>query len=80
MGLLNVPSPLDVVGNIAVPLLMVHGDADGTVFVRNAHMFHERVPDATLRIYHGIDHGVEAMRIQCRRKLVNDLQEHFRAM
>jgi pimeloyl-ACP methyl ester carboxylesterase len=80
MGHLHVPSPLDVVGNIPVPLLMIHGDADRTVLVRNAYLYHEHAPGATLRIYHGIDHGVEAMRIQCRRKLVNDLHEHFRAM
>ena len=77
LGPLDLPRPLEVVGNIRVPLLLTHGTADRTVPVNNAYALSERAPHAILRLYEGVDHGVEAMRVQCPDKLLGDLHTHF---
>jgi pimeloyl-ACP methyl ester carboxylesterase len=80
MGVPNIPRPLDVVGNIRVPLLMLHGERDGIVPVRNAYLLHDKNPAATLRIYPGVGHGIEAMRVWAPQVLMRDLQAHFAAL
>jgi fermentation-respiration switch protein FrsA (DUF1100 family) len=80
MGVLNPAHPLDVVGKLATPLLLVHGDRDTTVPVRNARLLAERTPQAALRIYHGVGHGVAAMRMQVPQRLLADLRTYFSAM
>lgn len=77
LGPLDLPRPLDVVGDISVPLLLTHGTVDRTVPVSNAYALSERAPQAVLRLYEGVDHGVEAMRVQCPDKLLGDLHAHF---
>ncbi|HEU5098679.1 MAG TPA: hypothetical protein VFU22_06660, partial [Roseiflexaceae bacterium] len=71
------PQPLDVVGTIGVPLLLIHGDTDRTVPVANAYALHRHAPQASLRIYAGIGHAVEAMRARAAQRLLDDLREHF---
>lgn len=80
MGSLKIAYPLEVIGQIRVPLLLVHGTKDGIVPVRNAHLLHRRAPHADLRIYQGVGHGVEAMRLQVPQLLLRDLNTHFSAM
>jgi hypothetical protein len=80
MGAPNIPRPLDVVGNIRVPLLLIHGDRDSIVPVRNAYLLHDQNPAATLRIYPGVGHGVEAMRVQAPQAMLGDLHAHFAAL
>jgi pimeloyl-ACP methyl ester carboxylesterase len=77
LGRLSLPRPLDVVGKIDLPLLLVHGAADTTVPLRNARLLYERAPNATLRIYPGVRHGVVAMRTQVPQMLLDDLRSHF---
>jgi pimeloyl-ACP methyl ester carboxylesterase len=77
LGPLSLLRPLDVIGQIDLPLLLVHGATDTTVPLRNARLLHERAPNATLRIYPGVGHGVEAMRAQVPRTLLDDLRSHF---
>jgi hypothetical protein len=77
MGEPKIPRPLDVVGNIRVPLLMIHGERDGIVPVRNAYLLHDQNPAATLRIYPGVGHGIEAMRVWAPQVLMRDLRAHF---
>lgn len=72
--------PLDVLNQLALPLLVVHGDKDRTVPVENAYHIKEEVPAATLRIYERVDHAVEAMRLQAPQQLLEDLRNHFAAM
>ncbi|MCU0493836.1 MAG: alpha/beta hydrolase [Chloroflexaceae bacterium] len=80
MGPVNPPRPLDVVRNIRLPLMVIHGDQDTTVPVANAHHLREQVPHADLRIYEGVDHGVDTMRLQAPQRFLADLREHFSAM
>lgn len=80
MGAPNIPRPLDVVGNIRVPLLMIHGERDSIVPVRNVYLLHDKNPAATLRIYPGVGHGIEAMRVWAPQVLMRDLQTHFAAL
>lgn len=76
----RIPDLLGVVGNIRIPLMMLHGERDTIVPVRNAYRIHERNPAADLRIYPRVGHGVEAMRLQLPQRLRADLREHFRMM
>lgn len=80
LGPLNLVRPLDVVSQMETPLLLLHGDADTTVPVANAYAIHAQAPNATLRVYPGVDHGVEAMRIQSPTELLADIHAHFAAM
>lgn len=75
LGELQLPRPLDVVARIDLPLLLVHGDRDGTVPVRNAYLLNERKPEATLRIYPGVDHALVGMRERSPRVFLGDLRE-----
>ena len=77
LGTLALPQPLDVVGAIKVPLLLIHGDTDRTVPVANAYALYRQAPQATLRIYTGIGHAVAPMRARAPQLLLNDLRAHF---
>ncbi|NJL05035.1 MAG: alpha/beta hydrolase [Chloroflexaceae bacterium] len=80
MGRPNIARPLDVVSAIRIPLLVLHGDADTTVLVANAYAIKQRNPQARLKIYPGVDHGVTFMRSHVGRELVQDLTDFFHAM
>lgn len=75
LGEVRLPRPLDVVERIELPLLIVHGDRDGTVPVRNAYLLNERRPAAALRIYPGVDHAIVGMRARSPRVFLADLHE-----
>ena len=77
LGALALPQPLDVVGTISVPLLLIHGDTDRTVPVANAYALYRQAPQAHLRIYAGIGHAVAPMRAQVPQRLLDDLRAHF---
>jgi pimeloyl-ACP methyl ester carboxylesterase len=77
LGALALPQPLDVVGAIGVPLLLIHGDTDRTVPVANAYALHRKAPQAHLRIYAGIGHAIAPMRTQVPQRLLDDLRTHF---
>ena len=77
LGALALPQPLDVVGDIAVPLLLIHGDTDRTVPVANAYALHRQAPQSHLSIYAGIGHAVDPMRAQVPQRLLDDLRAHF---
>jgi pimeloyl-ACP methyl ester carboxylesterase len=77
LGALALPQPLDVVGTIGVPLLLIHGETDRTVPVANAYALHRHAPQARLRIYAGIGHAVVSMRAQAPQRLLDDLRAHF---
>jgi pimeloyl-ACP methyl ester carboxylesterase len=79
MGQARMPLPLDVVGHIPRPLLLVHGDRDGIVPVHSAYLLQQHAPQATLRIYPEVGHGIEAMRVQLPQMLLKDLRSHFDA-
>lgn len=80
LGEVRLPRPLDVVGNIRIPLLLVHGDRDRTVPLRNAHLLHERAPAAGLRIYPGVDHALLGMRDGAPRAFLADVRAALDAM
>lgn len=80
LGPLKMGRPLDVVGHIDVPLLLTHGTNDGIVPVENVFHLQRRAPHARVRIYEGVEHGVDAMRLQIPQVLLNDLRAHFSAM
>jgi 3-oxoadipate enol-lactonase len=46
----------DRLGEIAVPTLVLHGDADTVVDVRNAAILAERIPDARVELFEGCGH------------------------
>ncbi len=75
LGEVRLPRPLDVIERISLPLLLVHGDRDGTVPVRNAYLLNERKPEATLRIYPGVDHAIVGMRARSPQLFLGDLRE-----
>lgn len=79
LGEVRLPRPLDVVERIAVPLLLVHGDRDSTVPVRNAYLLHERNPRATLIIYPGVDHALIAIRARAAQQFLQDLRAHLQS-
>ncbi len=74
LGEVRLPRPLDVVDRLARPLLILHGDRDGTVPVRNAYLLNERRPGATLRVYPGVDHAIDGMRARSPRVFLDDLR------
>lgn len=80
LGEVQLPRPLDVVERITLPLLITHGDRDGTVPVRNAYLLNERNPAATLRIYPGVDHAFVGMRARAPRTFLGDLRALLDAM
>jgi pimeloyl-ACP methyl ester carboxylesterase len=80
LGALKAGHPLDVVGHIDVPLLLTHGTNDGIVPVESVFHLQRRAPDALVRIYEGVEHGIDAMRLQIPQVLLNDLRAHFSAM
>ena len=80
MGRPNIARPLDVVSAIRIPLLVLHGDADTTVLVANAYAIKQCNPQARVKIYPGVDHGVTFMRSHVGRELVQDLTDFFHAM
>ncbi len=80
LGEVRLPRPLDVIDQIGLPLLLVHGDRDGTVPVRNAYLLNERHPAATLRIYPGVDHAFVGMRERTPRVFLQDLRELLERM
>lgn len=75
LGEVRLPRPLDVVDRITAPLLLVHGDRDGTVPVRSAYLLSERKPEAALRIYPGVDHAIVGMRARSPRVFLDDLHD-----
>lgn len=77
LGALSLPQPLDVVGGIGVPLLLIHGDADRTVPVENAYALHRSAPQASVRIYERVGHATIAMRARSPQRLIDDLRAHF---
>lgn len=77
LGALALPRPLDVVGTIGVPLLLIHGDTDRTVPVANAYALLRHAPQAHLCIYAGIGHAIGPMRAQVPQRLLGDLRAHF---
>jgi pimeloyl-ACP methyl ester carboxylesterase len=77
LGALALPQPLDVVGAIGVPLLLIHGDTDRTVPVANAYALYRQAPQARLCIYAGIGHAIGPMRAQAPQRLLDDLRTHF---
>jgi pimeloyl-ACP methyl ester carboxylesterase len=79
-GAPKIPDLLGVVGHIRIPLMMLHGERDSIVPVRNAYRIHEHNPAADLRIYPRVGHGVEAMRAQLPQRLRADLRAHFSSM
>lgn len=48
--------PARLVGQLAVPVLLVHGAADSQVPVQQVQLLHAARPDARLRIVEGMDH------------------------
>jgi uncharacterized protein len=80
LGEVQLPRPLEVVARIDIPMLIVHGDRDTTVPVRNAYLLNELQPAASLRIYPGVDHAIIAMRAQSPRSFLGDLHELFERM
>jgi pimeloyl-ACP methyl ester carboxylesterase len=80
LGEVQLPRPLDVIAHIGVPLLLVHGDRDGTVPVRNAYLLNEHQPAATLRVYPGVDHAIIAMRAASPRLFLGDLRDLLEQM
>lgn len=75
LGEVQLPRPLDVVDRIGIPLLLVHGDRDATVPVRNAYLLNERNPAATMRIYPGVDHAFVGMRERSPHLFLDDLRD-----
>ena len=53
-------SPLEVVGRIGVPLLIVHGTVDGYFPVSHAQLLHRNAPDSELWIEAGMGHAESA--------------------
>jgi hypothetical protein len=43
--------------------------------VRNAYLLNERKPEATLRIYPGVDHAIVGMRARSPQLFLGDLRE-----
>jgi fermentation-respiration switch protein FrsA (DUF1100 family) len=80
LGEVRLPRPLDVVDRITTPLMLVHGDRDNTVPVRNAYLLNERRPEATLRIYPGVDHAIVGMRARSPRVFLADVREQLAQM
>jgi pimeloyl-ACP methyl ester carboxylesterase len=74
LGEVQLPRPLDVVERIGLPLLLAHGDRDGTVPVRNAYLLNERNPAAQLRVYPGVDHAFVGMRDRSPKTFLGDLK------
>ncbi len=77
LGPVSPPRPRDLLAQIGEPLLIIHGDCDTTVKVENAYLLSRDLPNATLRIYPGADHGVIAFRAHCPDLLIADLLAHF---
>lgn len=77
LGDLQVPRPLDLVRHISVPLLLIHGDRDSTVPLRNAHLLSAAAPSADLRVYPGVDHAVVGLQARAPRRLLDDLFAWF---
>ncbi|NJP07159.1 MAG: alpha/beta hydrolase [Chloroflexaceae bacterium] len=77
LGQIKPVSSMDVVQYIQVPTLLIHGDADTVVPVKNAYLIHERCPHATLHIYKGVDHSIEYMRHSVKDRLLEDVRSHF---
>lgn len=80
MGAFKQVQSVDFIAGIPVPLLLIHGDQDDIVPVQSAYLLHERAPHTTVRIYPGVKHGIEAMRLQVPTMLKQDLIAHFEAM
>jgi len=74
LGEVQPPTPLEVVEHIRLPLLVIHGDRDTTVPVRNAYLLNERNPAISLRVYPGVDHAIVGMRARSPRLLLADLR------
>ncbi len=80
LGTIKPLCSLDAIAHINVPLLLIHGTRDRTVPVQNVYLLQEQAPRATIHIYTGVGHGVDAMRLQAPQRLLKDLREHFSAM
>lgn len=66
--------PVDAVAKLTCPLLVVHGDADEVVPVRNAHQLMQNAgPDAELALIPSADHLFSAYRKEIVETLVNGL-------
>lgn len=74
LGEVRLPQPLDVVGRISPPLLLLHGDRDGTVPLANAHLLAEQAPQATLKVYPGVDHAIVGMRARASQEFLEDVR------
>ena len=80
LGEVQLPKPLEVVAQINIPMLIVHGDRDTIVPVRNAYLLGAQQPNATMRIYPDVDHAIPAMRLQNARVFLRDLHELLASM
>lgn len=80
LGPVDPPRPLDVVHQITQPLLLLHGDADNVVPIANAHQLAAALPQAELRVYPGVNHGIIALRSRAPAAVLTDLTAYFAAM
>lgn len=48
--------PAEVLANLPVPVMLVHGSDDAQVSVAHAHLLHTAQPQARLRVVEGMDH------------------------
>ncbi len=50
-------SPVDTIREVETPILLIHGERDSQIPVKNAHLLHEAAPRSELWIVPGADHG-----------------------
>lgn len=80
LGDVDPARPIEVIDRLSLPLLVIHGDRDSTVPLENAYRIKEHAPHALLRIYGGVDHAIEGMRLRAARRFVADLRAWFSEM
>lgn len=77
VGALDIPSPLEVVSDIAPrPLLLAHGTADQVIHVSHTHALHQAAPHSQLWIAEGAKHAalVDTHRKEWKRRIVRFLR------
>jgi len=50
-------SPVDTIKEVETPILLIHGERDSQIPVKNAYLLHEAAPKSELWIVPGADHG-----------------------
>ncbi len=50
-------SPVDIIKEVKSPILLIHGERDSQIPVKNAYLLHEAAPKSELWIVPGADHG-----------------------